>query len=242
MDIQQPSFSEFTLLLALLSGTVLFTLYWFVYASDKLRKNPGIIAKKIVADNFIIFTKYLGFVLMGLVPFGLFLWHFGNWDTTLSSTGLVPVAGKTTEIWIWTLATGLPVIILSYFSAGSSAFQAKYPEVRINEWTKMRVAKYAMSWFFYLLGYEYLFRGILFIVIASVTGFWIAFAVNIAIYTFTHIPKGADEAAGAAVIGIVLCFSAWYTQSIWPAFFIHVIMAWSGNFFAIKRNKEFRIV
>ena len=46
------------------------------------------------------------------------------------------------------------------------------------------------GWFLYLFGYEFLFRGVLLIPLIDPLGMWPAIAINIAVYSATHIPKG----------------------------------------------------
>lgn len=240
MSLPVTGEADIVALFSLLSATVFFTLYWFVYASDKLKSSWPRYFRKQNADDFVIFTKYLGFVLLGVVPFLIFWFRDADIQLTIQTMGLGIASGKAWAALFWILGTGIPVVILSYFSAGNAGFQAKYPELREPVWTKSKMIRYAMAWFFYLLGYEFLFRGFLFLALIPGLGFWPALALNMALYVFTHIPKGPDEAAGAGIIGIVLCLSTWQTGSVWPAFIIHTVMAWSGNYFAFRRNPQFQ--
>ena len=66
-----------------------------------------------------------------------------------------------------------------------------------------------LGWAIYLFGYEFLFRGILLFPLAETVGVWPAIAVNIALYSATHIPKGLDETLGAIPLGLVLCWLTW---------------------------------
>jgi membrane protease YdiL (CAAX protease family) len=232
--------NESILLISLMTATLVFIPYWFIYESkklaDKWEDKIGFTAN----TKFILFTKYAGFILLGIVPFVTAFFTFPADFNLMEQTGLGLGEGGLLPIVIWSLGVGIPILILSYFSAGSPIFQAKYPEIRIFEWSGQNLFKYAAGWFFYLLGYEYLFRGLLFLAIMHATSGVAALAINVSLYAISHIPKGLDEALGAFIIGIVLCLSAADTGTIWPAFIIHIFMA--GNFFAIVRNKQMKFV
>ena len=97
-----------------------------------------------------------------------------------------------------------------------------------------------MGWAAYLFGYELLFRGVLLFPLADELGVWTAIAINIALYSATHIPKGLDETIGAIPLGLVLCILTLYTDTIWIAFIVHVIMAWTNTFTALRFNPEMK--
>ena len=69
-------------------------------------------------------------------------------------------------------------------------------------------------------------------------GVWPAIAVNIALYSATHIPKGLDETIGAIPLGLVLCLLTLSSGTIWIAFFVHVAMAWTNTFTALRFNPD----
>ena len=86
-----------------------------------------------------------------------------------------------------------------------------------------------VSWGLYLLGYEFLFRGVLFLGLIPFTGLNTAIGINTALYALAHLYKGKKETIGSIPLGIVLCYITWKTGTIWTAFAIHWIMA-SNNF------------
>ena len=102
--------------------------------------------------------------------------------------------------------------------------------------------KNALGWAAYLFGYEILFRGILLFPLVAEFGVWPAIAVNIALYSSTHIPKGLDETIGAIPLGIVLCVLTLLTGTIWIAFFVHLAMALTNSFTALKHHPEMKSV
>ena len=116
-----------------------------------------------------------------------------------------------------------------------------YPQIRAKVWTKKMLFINALGWFLYLFGYEFLFRGILLIPLVEALGMWPAIAINIALYSATHIPKGLDETLGAIPLGFVLCLLTISSGTIWIAFIVHVVMAWTNTFTALKFHPDMRI-
>jgi membrane protease YdiL (CAAX protease family) len=70
----------------------------------------------------------------------------------------------------------------------------------------------------------------------QITDPWIAVMVNVMVYAFTHIPKGRVEAFGAMALGFILCLATLQTGSFWVAFLVHVCMAWSNEYFALRTH------
>lgn len=226
----------FFVVIALFSFTLLFSIYWFIYSQKDRCIQSGTVFR-ISKNTFIIFTKYLGFILFGIIPFAAYSFIYG-FEEVLFGAGVLPHAYQIKGILLWSILISLPLIPLAYISAGSKLFQDNYPEIRKPNWTKRDLTMYGLAWFAYLVGYEFMFRGVLFLLLSGALGIWKAIAINVSIYALTHIPKGISETIGALVMGTVFCLSAWYTESIIPAVIGHTVMAWSGNYFAIKRNPE----
>ena len=67
-------------------------------------------------------------------------------------------------------------------------------------------------------------------------------AANIVIYSFAHLAQGVAESIGAMILGFFLCLATIATGSIWVAFFVHLVMAISGSYFALRFNAEMRFV
>ncbi len=100
-----------------------------------------------------------------------------------------------------------------------------YPQARIQKWTKKDVVTNCIVWILYLLGYEYMFRGLMLFTLINAYGLVAAIVINSVIYSLVHIYKGRMEAFGAFFLGVVLCIITYYTNSMWVAFVVHVILA-----------------
>jgi membrane protease YdiL (CAAX protease family) len=181
----------------------------------------------------IISTKYGGFLWLGIIP--ALVWSL-NASYSLADTGVVLVKFEKVALWVAIFA---PVaIIVNYFAAKSQANLSIYPLIRQPIWDRKILFVDLGSWFFYLLGYEYFFRGLLLFGLIPTMGVWNAIAINTMAYALVHIPKGGREAFGAIPMGILLCLVTLDTGSIWAAFLIHLSLAWSNELFSLRYHKN----
>ncbi len=228
---------DLVICLPILCTLFFFALYWFVAQSQKIK---NVFYSRYDFDKasyrHIIFTKFAGLVLMGVFPILTCLVFLK--DYSLADYGLTFISSTTFFSVAWIIALCMLVIPLVYFSAKQEKNWVNYPQIRSKIWTKKMMIMNAVGWFVYLFGYEFLFRGVLLFPLADGLGVWPAIAINIALYSATHIPKGLDETIGAAPLGLVLCILTLMSGTIWIAFFVHVAMAWTNSFAALKYNPE----
>lgn len=226
--------------LPIILALLFFILYWFTASSPKVKRyfydkydfNQA-------AFKHIFFTKIFGFVSMGILPVivcVLFL------DIPFSDYGFTFIPETSLFSAAWIVGLSILVIPLVYFSAKKPKNLKNYPQVRSKIWTRRMVILNAIGWFLYLFGYEFLFRGVLLVPLIEPLGAWPAIAINIALYSATHIPKGLDETIGAIPLGLVLCLLTLSSGTIWIAFLVHVAMAWTNTFTALKFNPEMEYI
>lgn len=222
--------SEFPVALA--TGTIAFLLYWFISIAENLAVRR--FDKEGLRNfNFVVFAKIVGFLAFTLACL-LCAYCFPN---TLGLT-IYLADGNLFQSLYWIVGMGVPLVLAAWFSAANPAVRAKYPEARLEHWSVSNTLVFAAAWLFYLFGYELLFRGLWFLGMVPILGFWSAIFLNIALYSITHIPKGADEALAAIPVGFLLCLATYTTGSVWAAICIHTIMAWAGNYFAYNRVSD----
>lgn len=226
-----------TILFTVLLATLAFIAFWFISQSEKLKKklwhNHTFDEQSIY---HFLFSKVCGFFILGVFPGISMLLYLGNWDLKL--IGLY-VNYQTLRLSIeWTLLLFCLVVPLVYFSAKQPKNLINYPQIRAAIWTRKTFILNLTGWAIYLFGYELLFRGILFFPLIDTLGIWPTIAINLALYSTTHIPKGLDETIGALILGLVLCILTLVTGTIWIAFFVHVAMAWTNSLTALKYHPQ----
>lgn len=217
--------------------TLFFVVYWFTASSDKIKDwfyNRYDFDKASVLH--ISFKRIFGFVVLGIIPALLSLIFLK--DYSLSSLGVSLKISNPLFIIGWTLGLSAILMPLAYISAQKTKNLANYPQIRAKKWNKRVVVINTLTWALYLLGYEFLFRGLLLFPLVGQLGVWPAIAVNIAMYSTTHIPKGLEETIGAIPLSLVLCYLTLASGTIWIAFMVHLIMALTNSFTALKFHPE----
>jgi membrane protease YdiL (CAAX protease family) len=223
--------------LPIMLALVFFSAYWFISKSEKIKawfinNNDSDQA----SVNQITFNRITGFVSMGVFPLLVCLIFLPEY--TISGYGLTVIPETTSFSLFWIVVLSALVIPTAYISAKKPANLVNYPQIRAKTWTKKTVLINAIGWALYLLGYELLFRGVLLFPLADSLGVWPAIAINIALYSATHIPKGLAETIGAAPLGLVLCVLTLSSGTLWIAFFVHLAMALSNSFTALKFHPD----
>lgn len=220
---------------------IFFIIYWFTAQSTKIKSwfysNNSFDDASV---KHIFFTKYFGFLSMGVAPIVICLICLPAYN--LADYGLTFISETTIFSVVWTVGLCVLVVPLAYFSAKKPKNLVNYPQIRAKNWTKKIVFINAFGWAIYLFGYEFLFRGVLLFPLVDSIGVWPAIAVNIALYSATHIPKGLDETIGAIPLGLVLCLLTLASGTIWIAFLVHVAMAWTNSFTALKFHPDINYI
>lgn len=213
-----------------------FMLYFFIpHASffNSLAIRQGDSASK--PEIFVYFSRILGFVLLGLIPGIFFPLYYRN---DPSYYGVTIPSGEGVILW-W-------LIPLTIFLTMSLARPKKgvninfYPQVRKEKWNVCRTLTNIFFWSIYLFGYEFAFRGLLFFTCLHAFGLIPAIMINTAIYSISHIPKGAGEAFGAFFLGTLLCVIAFYTGSFLIPFVLHIILAVGNDVKAVIINPQMK--
>jgi len=228
-------------ILPIMLALVFFVLSWFTTHSPTIK---AYFYEKYEFDKasfkHIFFTKIFGFFSMGVMPVIICLIFLGQ--IPFSDYGLTIIPETSGLSLVWTIVLSIIVVPLTYINAKKPKHMLNYPQIRSKFWTRRMMAMNLLGWFLYLFGYEFLFRGVLFIPVVEALGVWPAIAINIALYSATHIPKGLEETIGAVPLGFVLCLLTLSTGTIWIAFLVHVIMAWTLTLTSFKYSSEMKYV
>lgn len=237
----QFNYEDLKVFIPVVGGLIGFIIFWFTQKSEKVKNH---FFAKYGSDQgsakFILFTKYLGGVTMGMIPAAAYFISFP--ETSFADLGFHFPKETLLSTLLWILGLSVFIIPLASFSARKPENLINYPQIRAKEWNKRMITGNLAAWAFYLLGYEFLFRGVLLFPLVEKIGLWPAIAINIGLYSGTHIPKGLSETIGAIPLSIILCLLSVQTGTIWIAFFVHIAMAWTNSLTALKFNPEMKIV
>lgn len=233
--------SDINTFLPIILSIISFEIYWFTAKSDIVR---AFFFERFSFDqasvNHNTFLRIVGFITMGLMT-GILCKIFMP-DYALADYGLTYNVQTALYTVFWTLVLFLLVIPLAYFNARKPENLINYPQIRAKIWTRKTAFLNAAGWALYLFGYEFMFRGVLLFPLVENLGVWTAVAINIALYSATHIPKGLNETLGAMILGFVLCLLTIASGTIWIAYFVHVALALTNSFTALKYHPEIQYV
>jgi len=179
-----------------------------------------------------MFQRFLGVFIFGIIPLVAIL-AFG--EKKVADFGILfPVP----ETYTWILILSPVVIFINYLNSTTVTNLEIYPQIRSSEWSLGLLILSSLSWIFYLVSYEFLYRGFLFFATCRLIGLWPAIVLNTAVYALIHIPKGFKETVGAIPLGVLLCYLTFRTGSIWVAVFAHIIMAISNEWFSLRAHPQ----
>lgn len=233
--------SDYAVVIPILLTIICFVIYWFVAQSEKIKNRFYLNTTFDKASvNHIFFTKVFGFIFMGVVPLLVCLISLPQYSLSFYTLSFRADTALYSLLWI----TGISALVvpLASISARKPKNLINYPQIRAKVWTNKTVFINILGWSLYLFGYELLFRGVLLMPLADQLGVWPAIAINIALYSATHIPKGLDETIGAIPLGLVLCLLTLASGTIWIAFLVHLAMALTNSFTALKYHPDIHYV
>lgn len=80
---------------------------------------------------------------------------------------------------------------------------------------------------FFLLLYEFFFRGVFLFFLIDHTDIGTAVGINIAVYTLVHCYSSRNEIIGTIPFGLLLCMVTLLQHTVWPAVIIHLALSMS---------------
>lgn len=212
------------------------TLINFAIKYDKLATT---LSKKLsipVQELKIYLYRFVTFIITGVIPAILFFLLF---DISLADIWIKLPENR----WYFWLLGGLvmngSMLIVRYISP--KLFPG-YPEVETKVWTKKRFFLNGTAWFFFLVGYEVLFRGFLFYVLLTYLGLIPALLISSGMYGLAHLNISMEEAFNCTYFHALLCLSIYYTNSMLIAFVVHLFVAIMNDYLAIKKDPKLSLV
>ncbi|WKN43649.1 CPBP family intramembrane glutamic endopeptidase [Tunicatimonas pelagia] len=217
---------------SIMTLTVCFVTFWFLSESTAIHQRLSTHRNKVSASIAkVVYQKALGALLLGVIPF-LIAVFFLRYSVVEYGLGFQNTG--TSMLWISGIAT--VVIPLNIRAAQRPENLDYYPMIRAEKWTWRLVLLNALATITYLFSYEVLFRGILLTACVDTLGVWPGIAVNVALYSTTHLPKGPAETIGAIPFGLLMCYITLTTGTIWVAVVAHVILSLSNDYLAVYYN------
>jgi len=208
--------------------------YYFLSQNKTCRGKFGGMCKILDRQgNQVLLQRILGLLFLGVVSVLIILLLH---DMTLKAYGLAFTFRSAPPWWSWLLVP--LILIMGYLAAQKQGNLEHYPQIRALRWTPGMLVISGVSWVLFLVGYEFLFRGLVLHASLDVMDPGPAIALNCALYAFAHFYKGPGETLGAIPVGIILCYMTLITGNIWSAVVLHSVMALSNEWFSLKAHPE----
>jgi len=218
--------------------TIGFLFYFFLSHSKSLHRRFVIkYGENDTLVYWILFQKIAGFIFLGLIPGIVAIMML---KTNLADYGVS--LKNISESLLWILGFGLVIFFMNMFAAKNPESLKMYPQIRLKEWTLNTAILSSLGWILYLVGYEFMFRGLLLFTFVPIIGVWPAIILNVTFYVLVHVPKGLKESIGSIPLGIILCILTLKTGTIWIALFVHIALALTNQFFSLKYHPEINLV
>jgi len=126
-----------------------------------------------------------------------------------------------------------------YFGAKNPRISSVYPLIRNLSDSKFLFLKSAVFYFLYYIGYEFCFRGFLFMGIKEYVGEWQSVFISLAMTTLLHIDRPQVETLMAVVAGFIFPIVVSRVGSIIPVILIHAYVGISLDYWIIFNHGGF---
>ncbi|HPE76163.1 MAG TPA: CPBP family intramembrane metalloprotease [Draconibacterium sp.] len=221
----------------ILFSVIFFYCYYYFATSDL----PEKICKKInrqVPKKVAVFLvkKGSGLLFLGVLP-GLFYFFFLNQDFSKFGFSFNHLISNYQIIFLLILIIAAILFVNQKINRQNNSLQ-----VELTDWTMSLFLINAFGWVIYLLGYEFLFRGILLFECYSSFGFWPAIAINIAIYSAIHMVNGKEQTIGALIFGGIASYLTLTKGTILIPIFMHISLSVFSDYFSIIYNQNLNFV
>lgn len=227
--------------ISILAGIVLYFIYYFL--QDLLyRKNLVISddASLLAHIRSVRTGKVMGVFFLGIVPI-ILLHIFFEIPYTIIADAYTAGGETLVRSLLWLLVLAPLILVITYAGSKRDFLRSSYPEIRVQEWTRLLLARYLFWWLLYLVAYEFFFRYLFFYMLIEPFGLFGAIAFNTGLYCIAHAPKGIVETIGALPLGLALCVATYDTGSILTACIAHVIVSFSTVLFCFYHSDDMRL-
>jgi len=229
--------TSLTISVVILSTVIIYYLYFYFVNSNLLKKFcAGIThgAKKEVAQFLI--KKCSGFLILGLIP-GMIYYFF--LDKNFEKFGL-SVNQLSNNFFLIILLIIVIGVILFIKHKNNKKYNSL--QIKISEWNVFLFLINLTGWIIYLVGYEFLFRGILLFECNNSFGFWPAIAINVAVYSAIHMVYGKEQTIGSIVFGRIACYLTLSCGTLLIPILMHVSLSLFSDYFSIRYNESLSFV
>jgi membrane protease YdiL (CAAX protease family) len=229
--------SEIFSSIIILSSVVFFYFYYYFTTSGVPERICENLNQKLQKKVAIFLTKKsLGFLILGFIP-GLIYYFFLNRNLINFGFSFDHFLRNIQIILLLMLIIAAILFINQKVNRQNNSLQ-----IELTNWNIQLFLINVFGWIIYLIGYEFLFRGILLFECYNSFGFWPAIAINIAIYSAIHMVNGKAQTIGALIFGGIACYLTITRGTILIPIFMHISLSVFSDYFSIRYNNNLSFV
>jgi membrane protease YdiL (CAAX protease family) len=174
------------------------------------------------------------FFLLGLIPALIVKIVFRERFTRYGLFG-----GRPLPVVLITLFGIVIITPITYFGSKRSDMSSFYPLVLNAGDSPILFVKSSLFYVLYYIGYEFCFRGYLFLGIKEDVGEWQALAISLIATVLLHVNRSQGEMIMTIIIGVAFPLVVDRFKSLWPAVFMHAYAGVSLDYWIILRRGGF---
>ncbi len=232
-DLNNRSIRRFVVISIIV--TVLYTIYNYQGSSKFFLRNIYNSIRIFRAQAYSYYYQWsMAFLLLGIIPAIIVKVGFRE---RLEEYGL---KFKRPLIGLFIALLGIIFVTpFTYFGAKNPDFYKVYPLVKNSFQSVENFAVAEFFYFLYYIGYEFFFRGFLFMGIRKHIGDWEAMGVSLMATVLLHVDRPQGEMAMAILAGIVFPVIVRKMKSLWPVILIHAYTGISLDYWIIINSGGF---
>jgi membrane protease YdiL (CAAX protease family) len=138
--------------------------------------------------------------------------------------------------------TLLGIVVVSpflYYGSKMPEFLSFYPAVHNAGASRYLFFKSSVFYFFFYIGYEFMFRGYLFLGTKDDIGYWQAVSLSTLATVILHVTTPVKEMAISFLLGIIFPIIVDRFKSVWPVILIHAYIGIAFDYWAIINSGGF---
>jgi membrane protease YdiL (CAAX protease family) len=219
----------------ILTTAILFTLHRYLGSFDFLSSH---FHRKSLIKDIQAFSQYyrwsVAFVLYFIVP--ALLIRLGFREKLRDYGFFIQKPIRALFVALLAIAVISPFL---YYGSKMPDLLLFYPAVKNAGESRYLFLKSSVFYFFFYIGYEFLFRGYLFLGTKDDIGYWQAVSVSTLATVILHVTTPVKEMALSFLIGIVFPVIVNRFKSVWPVILIHAYIGISFDYWVIINSGGF---
>lgn len=234
--LELPQVDSKTWIALTYTALVMCLIYYFGKSNNAIEYFPEFFKSLYTRETIPEYSFYakLYWVVFGITVYFIIPWiYLRSRGEKLCDYG-VRLPTSYSHMWIYVVMLVI-VIILAYFASFKESFQKQYPYYKFYEEAPLYYGLFWVGRAIRFFALEFFFRGYLLFSLRAKMGDSAIF-VSMVPYCMLHFGKPFSETIFAIIGGIIFCWIALRTKSIWGAVVLHVGLAMAMDFFSIAQK------